>query len=102
MVRAAAEHARSAHRRHERALSLRGGGVHEHEEVMHDRGCLDMGVVDEALVAFWVDEHRVGDVRDDVRVGARISHTVAYVGFGFAAALGVYMLWRIMRTPGGL
>jgi ubiquinone biosynthesis protein len=33
---------------------------------------------------------------------ARVNHTLAVVGFVAAAALGVYMLWRIMRTPGGL
>lgn len=33
---------------------------------------------------------------------ARVSHTLAVVGFVCAAALGLYMLWRIVRTPGGL
>jgi len=33
---------------------------------------------------------------------ARVSHTVAVVGFIAACTLGGYMLWRIMRTPGGL
>jgi hypothetical protein len=33
---------------------------------------------------------------------ARVDHTLAVVGFLAAAALGLYMLWRIMRTPGGL
>ncbi|MDX6425946.1 MAG: ubiquinone biosynthesis protein [Gaiellaceae bacterium] len=33
---------------------------------------------------------------------ARVDHTLAVVGFFAAAALGLYMLWRIMRTPGGL
>jgi ubiquinone biosynthesis protein len=33
---------------------------------------------------------------------ARVSHTIAIVGFVAACALGLYMLWRIMRTPGGL
>jgi ubiquinone biosynthesis protein len=33
---------------------------------------------------------------------ARVDHTLAVVGFLAAAAFGVYMLWRIMRTPGGL
>jgi predicted unusual protein kinase regulating ubiquinone biosynthesis (AarF/ABC1/UbiB family) len=33
---------------------------------------------------------------------ARVNHTLSVVGFVAAAALGVYMLWRIMRTPGGL
>jgi ubiquinone biosynthesis protein len=33
---------------------------------------------------------------------ARVSHTVALAGFACAAALGLYMIWRIMRTPGGL
>jgi hypothetical protein len=33
---------------------------------------------------------------------ARVSHSVSLVGFVLAAVMGVYMLWRIMRTPGGL
>ena len=33
---------------------------------------------------------------------ARVSHSVAVIGFVAACALGGYMLWRIMRTPGGL
>ena len=33
---------------------------------------------------------------------ARVNHALAVVGFVSAAGLGVYMLWRIMRTPGGL
>ncbi|HUZ81359.1 MAG TPA: AarF/UbiB family protein [Gaiellaceae bacterium] len=33
---------------------------------------------------------------------ARVSNTVSVVGFAVAAALGLYMLWRIVRTPGGL
>jgi ubiquinone biosynthesis protein len=33
---------------------------------------------------------------------ARVSHTIAIVGFVAACVLGLYMLWRIMRTPGGL
>jgi ubiquinone biosynthesis protein len=33
---------------------------------------------------------------------ARVSHTIAVAGFAVAAALGLYMLWRIARTPGGL
>jgi hypothetical protein len=33
---------------------------------------------------------------------ARVSHTIAVVGFVAACILGGYMLWRIMRTPGGL
>ena len=33
---------------------------------------------------------------------APVSHTVALAGFACAAALGLYMLWRIIRTPGGL
>jgi predicted unusual protein kinase regulating ubiquinone biosynthesis (AarF/ABC1/UbiB family) len=33
---------------------------------------------------------------------ARVDHTLAVVGFLAAATLGFYMLWRIMRTPGGL
>jgi len=33
---------------------------------------------------------------------ARVNHTLAVVGFLAAAGLGLYMLWRILRTPGGL
>ena len=33
---------------------------------------------------------------------ARVSHEVALAGFLLAAALGLYMMWRIFRTPGGL
>jgi ubiquinone biosynthesis protein len=33
---------------------------------------------------------------------ARVNHTVALVGFLLAAALGLYMIWRIIRTPGDL
>ncbi len=33
---------------------------------------------------------------------ASVSHTIAVVGFVAACVLGGYMLWRIMRTPGGL
>jgi len=31
---------------------------------------------------------------------ARVSHVVAIAGFAAAALLAVYMVWRIMRTPG--
>src|SRR5919204_433779 len=31
---------------------------------------------------------------------ARVSHTVSLVGFCLSAALGLYMIWRIIRTPG--
>ena len=33
---------------------------------------------------------------------ARVDHTVALIGFVLSALIGVYMLWRIVRTPGGL
>jgi len=33
---------------------------------------------------------------------ARVDHTVALVGFVLSGALGLYMLWRILRTPGNL
>jgi ubiquinone biosynthesis protein len=33
---------------------------------------------------------------------ARVNHTVSLVGFVLASALGLFMLWRILRTPGGL
>ncbi len=33
---------------------------------------------------------------------ARVNHTIAVIGFFAAVGLGLYMLWRILRTPGGL
>jgi hypothetical protein len=33
---------------------------------------------------------------------ARVNHAVALAGFAVAAAMALYMMWRIMRTPGGL
>jgi predicted unusual protein kinase regulating ubiquinone biosynthesis (AarF/ABC1/UbiB family) len=33
---------------------------------------------------------------------ARVNHALSVVGFIAAAGLGLYMLWRIARTPGGL
>ena len=33
---------------------------------------------------------------------ARVDHTVAVVGFALSVALGLYELWRILRTPGDL
>jgi hypothetical protein len=33
---------------------------------------------------------------------ARVNHTFSVVFFLGAVALGVFMLWRIIRTPGGL
>ena len=33
---------------------------------------------------------------------ARVDHTVSLIGFLLSAVLGLYMLWRIFRTPGGL
>jgi ubiquinone biosynthesis protein len=33
---------------------------------------------------------------------SRVNHTLSVVGFLAAAALGLLMLWRIFRTPGGL
>jgi hypothetical protein len=33
---------------------------------------------------------------------ASVNHAVSLAGFSSAAALGLYMLWRILRTPGGL
>jgi len=33
---------------------------------------------------------------------ASVDHTVALVGFLLASGLGLYMLWRILRTPGDL
>jgi hypothetical protein len=36
------------------------------------------------------------------RVDARVNHVVSLVGFAIASALGLYMLWKIARTPGEL
>jgi ubiquinone biosynthesis protein len=33
---------------------------------------------------------------------ARVSHTVAFVGFTLSFVLGLFMLWKIIRTPGDL
>jgi len=33
---------------------------------------------------------------------ARVSHVVALIGFSLSGAVGLYMIWRIMRTPGEL
>jgi hypothetical protein len=33
---------------------------------------------------------------------ARVSHAVAFVGFCLSFLLGLYMLWKIVRTPGEL
>jgi predicted unusual protein kinase regulating ubiquinone biosynthesis (AarF/ABC1/UbiB family) len=33
---------------------------------------------------------------------ARVNHALSVIGFLAAASLGLYMLWRIARTPGGL
>ena len=33
---------------------------------------------------------------------ARVSHVVALVGFCLSGVIGLYMIWRIIRTPGEL
>ena len=33
---------------------------------------------------------------------ARVNDAIAVVGFGVAAALGLYMLWKILLPPGSL
>jgi hypothetical protein len=33
---------------------------------------------------------------------ARVNHTVSTIGFVLSFLLGVYMLWKIVRTPGEL
>jgi hypothetical protein len=33
---------------------------------------------------------------------ARVNETVALVGFGISVGLGLFELWRILRTPGDL
>jgi hypothetical protein len=33
---------------------------------------------------------------------ARVNHAVSLIGFCLSVLLGLYMLWRIVRTPGEL
>jgi hypothetical protein len=33
---------------------------------------------------------------------ARVHEGISVVGFEVASALGLYMLWKILRTPGSL
>jgi len=33
---------------------------------------------------------------------ARVNHAISVTGFVLSAALGLYMLWKIVRTPGEL
>jgi hypothetical protein len=33
---------------------------------------------------------------------ARVDHALSVIGFLAAAGFGLYMLWRIVRMPGGL
>jgi hypothetical protein len=33
---------------------------------------------------------------------ARVNEAISIVGFAVASALGLYMLWKILRTPGSL
>jgi putative Mn2+ efflux pump MntP len=33
---------------------------------------------------------------------ARVNHVVALVGFCLSGAIGLYMIWRVFRTPGEL
>ena len=33
---------------------------------------------------------------------ARVNDPVAFIGFTFSFLLGLYMLWKIIRTPGEL
>jgi hypothetical protein len=33
---------------------------------------------------------------------ARVNHVVSLAGFSLAVAMGVYMIWKIIRTPGEL
>jgi hypothetical protein len=32
----------------------------------------------------------------------RVNESVSLAGFGLSAFIGLYMIWRIIRTPGGL
>jgi ubiquinone biosynthesis protein len=80
------------------------------EELEH--GTLRIGVVPTGLGEL---EHNVRSIAN--RVGAAtivsalligsalmapVSHLVAAIGFGLAFVLGVYMVWKIIRTPGEL
>ena len=33
---------------------------------------------------------------------ARVNHVVSLVGFCLSVVIGLYMIWRIIRTPGEL
>jgi predicted unusual protein kinase regulating ubiquinone biosynthesis (AarF/ABC1/UbiB family) len=77
-----------------------------------ETGTLKVGVVPTDLVglerALRSTANRVGAAM--IVVGllvssalmARVDHTVALIGFILSAVLGLYMLWRIIRTPGEL
>ena len=77
-----------------------------------ETGTLKVGVVPTGLEGF---EHMLRSLAN--RLGAalivvgllissalmaRVDHTVALVGFLLSGVLGLYMLWRILRTPGDL
>ena len=74
------------------------------------RGSLKIGVAPTGLDHF---EHVLRSVANRVRAAmivvgllissalmARVNHEVALAGFCLSAAIGLYMVWRILRTPG--
>ena len=77
-----------------------------------ETGTLKVGVVPTGLSevqrVLWSVANRLGAAM--IVVGllissalmARVDHTVSLVGFILSAILGLYMLWRIARTPGEL
>jgi ubiquinone biosynthesis protein len=77
-----------------------------------ERGSLRVGVVptglDELEAHLRSIANRVGAalIISALLIGsalmARINHVVSYAGFGLAVALGLYMAWKIVRTPGEL
>ena len=77
-----------------------------------EAGTLSVGVVPSGLAD---TEHMLRSVAN--RIGAsiivvgllissallaRVDHTVALVGFCLSGVIGLYMIWRVLRTPGEL
>ena len=91
-------------------------------DVSHARAALEDRGLEEVLSQVGVEPTGLGDLEHMLRslanrlgaalivVGllissalmARVDHTVALVGFLLSGMLGLYMLWRIFRTPGNL
>jgi ubiquinone biosynthesis protein len=67
-------------------------------------GVLEQAKVDLDLLRSTADflERRAESARLASAWMARVNDAIAVVGFTVAAALGLYMLWKILRTPGSL